>query len=81
VDHTEAAPGAPDTPTNVTTAVAWPLTGFFAPVDNRPFINGAKAGSAIPVKFSVGGYRGMDIFAADYPKSQAIVCSTGPWPI
>jgi hypothetical protein len=32
-------------------------------------INDVKDGSAIPVKFSLGGDQGLDIFAAGYPKS------------
>lgn len=31
------------------------FSGFFSPVDSMPVINLAKAGSAIPVKFSLGG--------------------------
>ena len=38
-----------------------------------------KAGSAIAVKFSLGGNQGLDILAAGYPKSQTIPCdSTAP---
>ena len=59
--------------------VVYDFTGFFAPVDNPgpapPFVfNVAKAGSAIPVKFSLGGDQGLNIFAAGYPKSQPIYC-------
>jgi Tol biopolymer transport system component len=35
-------------------ALSYQFAGFFAPVDNLPTINSAKAGSAIPVKFSLG---------------------------
>jgi hypothetical protein len=45
-------------------------------VDNAPTVNSAKAGRAIPVKFSCGGNLGLDIFAAGYPSSQTISCST-----
>lgn len=51
------------------------FTGFFSPVDNLPTLNMAKAGSAIPIKFSLDGYRGLDIFSADFPKSFVINCS------
>jgi serine protease AprX len=55
--------------------VAYPFSGFFQPVDNdRP--NGAQAGSAVPVRFSLAGDRGVDIFAAGYPKSSTVSCST-----
>jgi hypothetical protein len=54
----------------------YPFTGFFAPVNNLPVLNQAKAGSAIPVKFSLGGNQGLAIFAADYPKSEQITCDS-----
>ena len=54
-------------------------SGFFQPVDNLPTLNSVNAGRAIPVKFSLGGNKGLSIFAADYPKSQVIPCaSTSP---
>jgi hypothetical protein len=54
--------------------VAYPFKGFFAPVDNEPTFNTVNSGQAIPVKFSLTGNRGLDIFAAGYPKSQTIAC-------
>jgi hypothetical protein len=51
------------------------FTGFFAPIDNEG-LNGAKAGSAIPVKFSLDGNQGLDIFWTGYPKSQPITCDS-----
>jgi hypothetical protein len=55
------------------------FSGFFPPVDNLPTMNVAKAGNAIPVKFSLNGDQGLDIFEVGYPKSQAIACdSTNP---
>jgi hypothetical protein len=43
--------------------------GFFSPVNNFPTLNTVKAGSAVPVKFSLGGDKTLDIFASGYPKS------------
>jgi hypothetical protein len=58
-------------------AVDFNFGGFFQPVDNLPALNVTKAGSAIPVKFSLGGNRGLDIFYnSTYPASQQISCST-----
>lgn len=55
--------------------VQYPFQGFFAPVDNEPVFNTVKAGSGIPVKFSLSGNQGLDIFVdATYPKSQLIAC-------
>jgi hypothetical protein len=34
-----------------------------------------KYNSAIPVKFSLGGDKSLNIFAAGYPKSQPITCN------
>jgi hypothetical protein len=56
---------------------AWPFKGFLSPVDNPPVINGLKAGSAVPVKFSLGGDRGLDIIAAGYPASAPLACDSG----
>jgi len=40
-------------------------------VDNPPTKNVVKAGAAVPVKFSLGGDRGLNIFASTSPSSQA----------
>jgi hypothetical protein len=50
------------------------FTGFFAPVNNLPTLNVAKAGSAIPVKFRLGGNQGLNIFATGFPKVIPISC-------
>ena len=57
-----------------TYVVQYPFNGFFSPVDNEPVLNVVKAGSAIPVIFSLSGNQGLDIFASGYPKSQMIAC-------
>jgi hypothetical protein len=58
--------------------VAYSFAGFFPPVSNLPAVNVVKAGQAVPVKFSLGGDRGLDIFAAGYPVSQVVTCTGGP---
>jgi hypothetical protein len=59
--------------------LSYAFSGFFQPVDNLPVLNATKAGSAIPVKFSLGGNQGLNIFDTGYPKSQTIACdSTAP---
>src|SRR5262249_30184519 len=45
-------------------------------VDNAPVLNQVKAGSGIPVKFSLGGNQGLNIIASGYPVSQQITCDT-----
>jgi hypothetical protein len=42
--------------------VIFDFSGFFRPVDNPDVVNSAKAGSTIPVKFSLGGDQGLNIF-------------------
>jgi uncharacterized protein len=74
----DVARGTSDHDPNVASFTIPFWNGFMQPVDNLPEINVAKAGSAIPVKFSLGGDHGLNIFAAGYPKSQIISCgSTG----
>jgi hypothetical protein len=51
------------------------FAGFFQPVDNAPTLNVAKAGSAIPVKFGLGGNQGLDIFRTGYPRVTTVSCS------
>lgn len=58
----------------VTVLYNW--SGFFAPVDNLPVWNRVKAGSAVPVKFRLGGDQGLNVFAAAYPKSGAGQCNS-----
>jgi phage replication-related protein YjqB (UPF0714/DUF867 family) len=55
---------------------AYDFSGFFRPVENLPALNIENAGRTIPVKFRLGGDKGLDIFAPDYPKSQPIVCGS-----
>ncbi|MFL5955433.1 MAG: PxKF domain-containing protein [Gaiellaceae bacterium] len=49
------------------------FSGFFQPVDNMPTVNVANAGSAIPIKFSLGLNAGPAVIQPGYP----IVKSTG----
>ncbi len=57
----------------VTQAVTYAFTGFYSPVDNPDVAtNRAKAGSSIPVKFSLAGDQGLDIFESGYPLSRQI---------
>ena len=60
---------------NVSISVEYNFDGFFRPVDMGATLNVAKAGSAIPVKFTLGGDQGMNIFAVGFPKVVQITCS------
>ena len=59
-----------------TVTVLYDFTGFLSPVSNPPTFNMVKAGSAIPVKFSLSGDKGLNIFAANSPQSGLIPCDT-----
>ena len=52
------------------------FTGFFDPVKNTPVMNQMNAGRAVPLKFSLGGNQGLNIFAANFPQSRRINCDT-----
>ncbi len=56
--------------------VTWPFTGFLFPVKNPPVFNVVHAGFYIPLRFSLDGNRGLQIFASGYPKSAQIPCPT-----
>jgi hypothetical protein len=62
--------------TSVTYQV-WQWSGFLNPVNNPPTLNVAKAGTAIPVKFSLGGNRGLNFLMPLSPGSQTVACATG----
>jgi hypothetical protein len=55
--------------------VLYNFSGFLQPIDNNGVYNKAKAGSTIPVKFSLAGDRGLGIFSAQ-PASAAVGCSS-----
>jgi hypothetical protein len=57
-------------------SVVFDFRGFLRPVDNPPMLNVVKAGSGIPVKFSLSGDQGLDIFAVGYPVSHGVDCNT-----
>ena len=52
------------------------FSGFFQPVDNLPVLNRVKGGQGVPVKFSLNGNQGLDIFAPGYPISEPIACDS-----
>ena len=54
------------------------FSGFFPPVDNLPTLNVVQAGVGAPVRFSLGGDHGLDIFAAGYPISAKVACGGAP---
>jgi len=84
----DVARGTSDHDPNVAAfTLQFPFSGFFSPVKAAPALNAAKAGQTIPVKFSLDGSRGLDIFAqapvvtpvacSDLAPSGATVAATG----
>lgn len=65
-----------NTPTSTATHILHSFSGFFAPVDNQPTLNVVKAGSGVPIKFSLNGYQGLNIFANGYPASTTVTCGS-----
>jgi hypothetical protein len=59
-----------------TVTVLYNFTGFFSPVNNPPTLNAVNAGRAIPVKFSLSGNKGLNIFALDSPYTVSLNCGT-----
>ena len=48
-------------------------------MDNLPTLNIANAGSTIPVKFGLGGDRGLGVIMATWPKALPLACpAAGP---
>ena len=55
-------------------APKYAFSGFFHPIDNEPVINTVKAGSAVPVKFSLGVPAGLNIFVSGSPSYSLAPC-------
>jgi hypothetical protein len=61
-------------------SVVYDFDGFLAPLENLPRVNRWKAGVPVPVRFSLGAYRGAAPVAAGYPKIAPVACGTGAEP-
>ena len=59
-----------------TVTIAYPFSGFQQPVDPMPTLNDVKAGSSVPLKFSLGSDAGLAIFALGSPSSQQVPCGS-----
>lgn len=68
--------GHTDTKVRTVNVSPYNFSGFFAPIDNLPTVNQMKAGQAAPLKFSLGGNQGLNIFAAGSPNSIQISCDS-----
>lgn len=57
--------------------VRYTFGGFLAPIRGGTAMTVAAAGSTIPVRFSLGGDQGSNIFLAGFPASRPVSCTTG----
>ena len=62
---------------SVSYSVAYDFDGFLWPLSNPPKVNRWKAGVPVPVRFSLGSYRGRVPVAAGYPKVVPVACGAG----
>jgi hypothetical protein len=61
----------------VSYSVVYDFDGFLWPLVNPPRVNRWKAGLPVPVRFSLGSYRGSAPVAPGYPKVAPVSCSGG----
>jgi len=59
-----------------TIKVLYDFAGFFSPISNTPTLNSVNAGKAIPIKFSLSGDKGLNIFAAGNPYTVSLNCNS-----
>jgi hypothetical protein len=57
--------------------VHWPFTGWLFPVKNPPAVNRIVPGWIIPMRFRLGGNRGLGIIAAGFPTLTTTACPPG----
>jgi hypothetical protein len=62
---------------SVAYSVVYDFDGFLWPLENLPNVNRWKAGRPVPVRFSLGSYRGPAPLAAGYPKVAPVECGAG----
>jgi hypothetical protein len=55
--------------------VVYDFQGFFAPLGNPPKLTDIKAGTVIPVVFSLGGDQGLGVLAVGSPQSAPVSCT------
>jgi 2',3'-cyclic-nucleotide 2'-phosphodiesterase (5'-nucleotidase family) len=69
--------GGLTTVSQTTIAVLYKFAGFFSPLSNPPAVNSVNSGQTVPIKFSLTGNQGLNIFAAGFTKIQFVSCTTG----
>ncbi len=74
ISHNDPDTATVEIPLSLT--VIFNFGGFYGPIANPPAVNLVQPVSVIPVIFSLDGNRGLNVFAAGYPVSQRVHCST-----
>jgi len=75
-DYTVTSGGVTETAA-VSISVRYNWDGLFSPPIENGVVNLIKAGRSVPIKFSLDGDQGLDIFAAGYPVSFSYTCDDG----
>jgi hypothetical protein len=57
-------------------SVVYDWSGFLSPIDTGDVVNSVKAGSSVPVKFSLAGSQGQEILAPNSPTIEFGPCSS-----
>jgi dipeptidyl aminopeptidase/acylaminoacyl peptidase len=56
--------------------IVWPFSGFQPPFADDPAVSSVNAGDTLPLRFSLSGYRGMDVLASGYPVWTQYACES-----
>jgi hypothetical protein len=67
--------------TTVRYEVGSEFKGFRWPIEDFPAINRWIAGETVPVRFSLGGFKGLDVLAPGYPQVADVDCGAGEEPV
>jgi large repetitive protein len=59
---------------SVSLAVRYPWSGFFEPTNNPQVLNRVKAGTAIPIRFSLGGNQPAPVLSSGSPSVSSVSC-------
>ncbi|MGH2763762.1 MAG: DVUA0089 family protein [Thermoleophilaceae bacterium] len=54
--------------------VVYDFEGFLPPVRNRPDVNTLKAGRRVPIRFELGGDRGLEVVEEGWPRVAEVSC-------
>ncbi len=69
-------PGGLASVSETSVTVIYNFAGFFKPIKNPAAFTKVDAGNTVPVRFSLTGNQGLNIFAAGSPTIQFISCTT-----